>query len=240
MSAALFAQFRLLAGGALTQSQVDGINAILSAPEARGWDRRWLAYALATAWHETGGVMQPVREGFADSDAAAIRAVTRLFEQGRISRNYALRDEATGQSYYGRGLVQLTHKANYAKAGAALDLPLDLQPDLALEPDVSAAILLRGMAEGWFTGKKLGNYFGVVLDDPVSARRIVNGLDKADLIASYHRTILEGIPATALPVPAPAPAPAPPPDLLARIEALEAEVATLKAFRAGVFAAADA
>jgi len=222
MSAALFDVLRRLAGGALTQTQVDGINTLLAAPETRGWDRRWVAYALATAWHETGGRMQPVREGFAASDEGAIRAVADLHRRGKISRNYALRDPATGQSYYGRGLVQLTHRENYARAGVALHLPLDMQPDLALEPDVSAAILLRGMAEGWFAKDynrphTLGRYFNAEIDDPVGARRIVNGQDKALLIAGYHREI-----AAALPQAEPAPpAPSDLSDILARLDALE-------------------
>ena len=218
----LFDVFRDLAGGSLSQQQANGINTVLSAPEASGWDRRWLAYALATAWHETGGRMQPVREGFAASDENAIRAVTRLFEQGRISRNYAARDPETGQSYYGRGLVQLTHRANYARAGRELGLPLDEQPDLALEPDVSAAILLRGMEHGWFTGKKLADYFGVAVSDPVGARRIVNGTDRADLIAGYHARIVAAL---AVEQRVPSVPPPPPHDMaaiIARLEALEA------------------
>lgn len=228
MSAAVFGAFRTLAGGALTQAQVDGINVILAAPEARGWDRRWLAYALATAWHETGGRMQPVREGFAASDEGAIRAVADLHRRGKISRNYAARDPATGQSYYGRGLVQLTHRENYARAGLALGLPLDVQPDLALEPDVSAAILLRGMDEGWFAKDydgphSLRRWFNADTDDPVGARRIVNGQDKALLIAGYHRALVETLPQAVQPQAAP--------DLtaiLARLDALEAWRAAMK------------
>lgn len=199
-----------------------------NAREARDWDRRWRAYALATAWHETGGRMQPVREGFATSDEGAIRAVTRLHEQGRISRNYALRDPETGQSYYGRGLVQLTHRENYARAGRELGLPLERQPDLALEPDVSAAILLLGMERGWFTGKKLADYFPAFTaadGDPVAARRIVNGTDRADLIAGYHRRILPALTQDAQAAPPEvAPPRRPPPDTT-----LEARVATLEA-----------
>lgn len=233
VSAALFAALRTLSGGTLTQEQVDGINVILAAPEARGWDRRWLAYALATAWHETGAKMQPVREGFATSDDAAIRAVTDLHRRGKISRNYALRDPETGQSYYGRGLVQLTHKDNYARAGVRLGLPLADEPDLALEPDVSAAILLRGMAEGWFTGRKLPDYFNASTDNPVNARQIVNGMDKANLIAGYHHRIVGSLPNAAPPANG-----SPDTDLLARVEALEAQVRELIAFQRGVAAAA--
>ena len=45
-----------LFSGTLTQSQVDGLTAILDEWEAKYSDRddRWLAYMLATAHHETG------------------------------------------------------------------------------------------------------------------------------------------------------------------------------------------
>ena len=50
-------------GGRLTQSQVDGLSKILDVWMARGLsDVRWLAYILATTFHETAGKMQPVRE----------------------------------------------------------------------------------------------------------------------------------------------------------------------------------
>jgi hypothetical protein len=44
-----------------------------------------------------------------------------------------------------------------------------------------------GMAEGWFTGKKLGNYITLDKSDFANARRIINGTDKASLIAGYAR-----------------------------------------------------
>ena len=43
------------------------------------------------------------------------------------------------------------------------------------------------MMEGWFTGKKLSNYFDLQKEDWRNARRIINVLDKADLIASYGK-----------------------------------------------------
>jgi hypothetical protein len=49
------------------------------------------------------------------------------------------------------------------------------------------------MAEGWFTGVKLGDYFNENTDDPINARRIINGNDKDELIAGYHDTFLEAL-----------------------------------------------
>ena len=91
-----------------------------------------------------------------------------------------------GQPQYGRGYVQLTWDANYEKADKALGLNGALLKDfnLAMQPTIAAQILVRGCSEGWFTGKKLSDYLP---GDYRGARRVVNGLDKADLIAGYAR-----------------------------------------------------
>src|SRR6478672_9791300 len=119
---------RALFGGRYKQSQVDGLNAILdhwdeAAPDA---DRRWLAYMLATAFHETAREMQPVREAFW------------LPEEWR-------RRNLRYYPYYGRGFVQLTWQDNYARAGAFVGADLVSRPDLALRLDFAAAIMRVGM-----------------------------------------------------------------------------------------------
>ena len=53
--------------------------------------------------------------------------------------------------------------------------------------------MFRGMEQGWFTGKKLGDYFSADTDDPVNARRIINGNDKDTLIAGYHQKFLTAV-----------------------------------------------
>lgn len=175
-------------GGRLTQQQVDGVSAILSA--WNGADDRHLAYILATAFHETGGRMVAVREGFARTDARAREVVSR--------RRYGRPDSVTGHVYYGRGHVQLTWKTNYRKMGEALGIDLVNNPDLALDSAHSVRILIEGMTNGEtgvgdFTSKSLEDYFNASTDDPVGARRIVNGTDKASLIAGYHRNFLDAI-----------------------------------------------
>ena len=60
-------------------------------------------------------------------------------------------------------------------------------PKLLLEPKYAAPILIIGMQEGWFTGKKLSDYITLQKSDFVNARRIVNGTDKAGLIAGYAK-----------------------------------------------------
>jgi len=166
-----------LFGGALQQVQVDGQNMILALWEygAGGTpmnDIRWLAYMLATVYHETAQQMWPNEEYGSDE-----------YLKGK---DY--------YPYYGRGLVHLTWEDNYRYASSALSLvdgrDLVGHPEMARDSLISGRIMFRGMAEGWFTGAKLGGYFNDSKDDPVNARQIINGNDDDELIAGYHRTFL--------------------------------------------------
>ena len=48
-------------------------------------------------------------------------------------------------------------------------------------------ILFEGMILGTFTGKKFADYFSPTKEDWTGARRIINGTDKKELIASYAK-----------------------------------------------------
>jgi putative chitinase len=166
-----------LFGGSLKQSQVDGLTAILDEWETEHWDKddRWLAYALATAYHETDKTMQPIRE----------------YGRGK-GRAYGKPHPITGQVYYGRGLVQLTWYDNYLAMGRAFCADFVSDPDLVMRTDHAVKIMFEGMMRaetniGDFTGKCLEMYFNESKDDPVGARRIINGTDKANLIADHHK-----------------------------------------------------
>jgi len=159
--------------GALSQEQVDGQTVILAVWEYQAGgtpmtDVRWLAYMLATVYHETAYHMWPVTENGSQS-----------YLQGK---EY--------YPYIGRGFVQLTWEDNYRNASSALSLvgnrDLVAHPEVALDSLISCRIMYRGMAEGWFTGRKLGQYFNDAEDDPVNARQIINGNDDDELIAGYH------------------------------------------------------
>jgi hypothetical protein len=177
-------------GGRLSQGQVDGVEAVLTRFSTRGWgDPRWLAYMLATAHHETGGTMQAVRETFAPDDEEAVNRLERAWRAGRlptVATPYWRRDVA-GRSYYGRGLVQITHRENYAKMSRVTGLDLVAEPDLALRLDVSATILVVGMTEGLFSGLRLSDFFSGTKADWTGARKIVNGTDRAKKIAVTAR-----------------------------------------------------
>lgn len=153
--------------GSLSQSQVDGFNALLKAMAA--WPVQYVAYGLATAWHETASTMQPIEE----------------YGKGR-GKKYGVPGKH-GQVAYGRGYVQLTWDYNYEKADTELGLNGALTRDyrFALDPKIAADIMVRGMEEGWFTGKSLASY---PAGDYVNDRRVINGVDKADKIAGEART----------------------------------------------------
>lgn len=165
-------------GGSMTQPQVQGCEAILDAWEqhAPASDPRFIAYSLATTFHETARTMQPIAE----------------FGRGK-GRAYGKPAGPFAQTYFGRGDVQLTWYRNYAlattklRAHGVIDGSVDLAktPDLAMRPDIAAGVLVFGMLEGWFSGRKLGDYFRGTRSDWVDARAIINGKDRAALIAGY-------------------------------------------------------
>lgn len=166
-----FEGFRDRLDSTIEQEQVDGLEFLLSRFESDPqWrDVRHIAYGLATVFHETAGSFQPVEEGYyLGRRAKAFQKTLRYYP------------------HFGRGYVQLTWPANYKKAGKAFGVDLMGNPDLALDPDI-AFKCLGGMFLGWY-GAKLGTYINANKTDYVNARRCVNILDKAGLIAGYARS----------------------------------------------------
>lgn len=166
-------------------------NLIIREAEQQGMLRNQLAYALATAYHETGFSMEPIKETVQinhkdrnPSDEEVIARLDRAFARGQlpwVSRPY------WKDGHFGRGFVQLTHLHNYEKATKKLGVNFVEDPDKALEPCLAAKILIIGMQEGWFTGKKISDYITLQKSNFKSARRVVNGLDRASEIAEYAR-----------------------------------------------------
>lgn len=194
-----------LFGGSLTASQVQGMEAILDEAAKAVIDPRWLAYMLATAFHETARTMQPVietRQADEATNPTVDKAIARLessWAKGRMPwvKSAYWRKDAQGKSWLGRGLVQLTHKANYERMGPIVGADLVGNPDLAMRDDVAVKIMFEGMARGLFTGKKLGDYFTAQSTDWVNARKIINGLDRANDVAGYAKRFYEALQAAA-------------------------------------------
>jgi putative chitinase len=168
-AAAFFKSVRGAFGG-LSQPQVSGFQALLQAFGVARWPLSWVAYGLATAWHETAARMEPVKEAYW------------LSEDWRKTHLHYF-------PWYGRGFCQLTWEANYKRADDELKLggSLVADPDRALEPEIAAEIIRRGMEFGWFVRKALKDYLPLSgsagFDAYCEARRIINGTDKAQVIA---------------------------------------------------------
>lgn len=155
--------------GVLKQGQVDSFNLFFD--EWDGKDKRHLAYILATVWHETAKTMRPIEE----------------YGKGKGKKYEG--------KYYGRGYVQITWEYNYKKATEKNTKGWDFiaHPELMLQVEPSIWVCFEGMKNGWFTGKKLSDYFNSEKTDPVNARRIINGTDKAILISEYYNKFLNSI-----------------------------------------------
>lgn len=163
--------------GRLLQHQVYGMEECLREYERRGMnDVRQLAYILGTIYHEVGRTMQPIEED----------------GKGK-GKGYGRRQRYNGDSYvgdkiyYGRGLVQVTWIDNYERLTKENSNGWDFvnHPELLLQMQPSVWATFYGMLTGMFTGKKLSDYFNEKKADWKNARRVINGLDKADTIASY-------------------------------------------------------
>lgn len=186
-------------GGKLSLRQVHGLSYILDVWEQNhgNWDDRWLAYALGTTHLETGAAMQPIHE----------RGGISYFESNygpnginpKRAKSMGNTQPGDGAKYHGRGFVQLTWKVNYKsmslyltkKHGVEIDLLLN--PDLASQQEYAAEIMFHGMSTGIFTGKKFSDYFSkkpsgsIDKDNWRGARAIINGTDKAEIIANFGR-----------------------------------------------------
>lgn len=147
---------------------------IIEEAKKHGLLRNELAYVLATAYHETAHTMKPVREYGSETYL-------------RKKKYYP---------YVGMGYVQLTWKYNYELASKKLGVDFVADPKKLLDPKYASVILVIGMKEGWFTGKKLSDYITLQKSDFINARRIINGVDKQKEIAEIaikYETLLKEI-----------------------------------------------
>lgn len=191
--------------GHLTPGQVDGMENLLNV-----WESRFasdtsipnptdhLAYDLATAFHETATTMQPITE-------RGPRSYFDKYEPGTtLGKRLGNTVKGDGFQFRGEGHVQNTGRANAAKATKRLNELFNLGIDLVANPEkrgdpfISAMSLFLGNKEGWWTGKKLGDYLIPGRPDFVNARRVVNGTDCAEKIADQARKFKAAIQAAAL------------------------------------------
>jgi hypothetical protein len=174
-----------LFGGSLSTAQVEGMEAILDEwhKNYKENDDRWLAYMFATVHHETDKKFAGIVEYGPDS----------YFKKYDGRADLGNTQPGDGLRFKGRGFVQITGRANYTKYSTVLGVDLVKKPELALEIKNCVKIMFHGMTKGGFTGKKLGDYFKGTTADWVNARRIINKLDKANLIADYAKQFYSAI-----------------------------------------------
>lgn len=189
-----YVAIRLHYGGVIKQPQVQGFEALLTEFERRQLtDIRWLAYILATVFHETDRSMQPIEEygkGRGKDYGKKLK-----YGKGPGKR---IPYDFPDQLYYGRGLAQNTwyeiyqaltiHAMKERKGWDFLNHPELL---LLMEPSVWA--IFHGMTTGLYTGKALADYINPVKCDWKNARRIINSLDRAEDIASYAITFYNAL-----------------------------------------------
>jgi predicted chitinase len=173
-----FAAIRPMFGGSFTTLQVDSITAILDECQKQEvTNPAQVAYIFATAYHECYNPKTPKTR------------LTPMQEFGGMG--YLIRK--VYYPYFGRGFSQLTWEGNYKKEGERLGLNLLAKPDLMLEIPTAANSHVYCMVHGSYTGKKLSDYIGLNSTDFIKARKIVNGTDKADLIAGYANQFLSAL-----------------------------------------------
>ena len=161
----------------LSAKQKQGLESILT--EWRNQvltDKRWLAYILATVYHETGRTMQPIEE----NGKGAGEPYGKKFKYGN-GPGKRVPYEAPDKLYYGRGLTQNTwweiyYKLTLAAHKAGYKWNFLEQPETLLQMDPSIWATFYAMQTGLYTGKKLSDYFDHDTDDSRHARRIINDM----------------------------------------------------------------
>lgn len=132
-----------------------------------------IAHFMGQVTHECAGFR--TTEEFASGAAYEGRADLGNTERG------------DGRRYKGRGLIQLTGRANYREIGGKLGLDLEGNPELAAEPATS----LRIACEYW-TSRRINNPSDY--DDLLKVTRLVNGgLNGLDDRRKYLRRAKEAL-----------------------------------------------
>lgn len=149
----------------------------------------YLSYMLATArWEATWG-----------EDVFCA-----LFEHGSLSyfnqydpvlastsgqREKAIKNGNTkkgdGYKYRGRGLAHLTWKKNYKDASDYFGIDFVKDPDKAAELDNAVPILIWGTMTGGFSEQKITKYIYKNHIDYKAARKVINGSNYDDEVASF-------------------------------------------------------
>lgn len=203
-----------LLGPTISTDEFTGCETILAAAAGK-LPTSWAAYCLATAFHETGGVMAPNIENLNYSTASRImevwpsrfpsiasaqpfvrnaKGLANQVYNGRMGNRPGTND---GWDHRGRGQAHLTGREMYAKLDAELGLggALIRDPDLAMRPDISAQVLVIGMLKGLFTTKKLNDFIAAkpTTKQFTNARVIINPDRNGAKVAAAAEVFFDGL-----------------------------------------------
>lgn len=163
----------------LTKAQGDAVRLIVSECERQMvTDLRQIAYVLGTVYHECR--FKSIKEIRAERGTDVYKMQQRYWPSG----------------FYGRGFSQLTWRKNYQKFSPVVGFDLVKNPDLVLKPEIGSKILVFGMKHGTFVANglesmiNLDRYFNAIKTDWFNARRIVNGIFRAEMVAEAAKKIL--------------------------------------------------
>lgn len=173
--------------GRISQVQVDSVNGILDECQKQGvTNLDMIAYMIGTGWGECR--LRPVREGFKKTDKEARAFIRRQYRKSGGKR-YKYVKIVNDHMYYGRGLVQLTHDFNYELWGILHN------PDKALEPAFAAKVLVVGMLEGSYNGRRKGLAYYLDRPEPdwENARRTVNIRDRWQDFERYAQVVKKAL-----------------------------------------------
>lgn len=170
---------------------LENINGFYSKPTNYKPNLYKVSYMLATARHEayhflTGEYFSERPEvgnvSYFDKYDPVLADTERRRARARLNENT---EQGDGFKFRGRGCVHLTWKKNYRRAKEKFNIDFISNPDFAGDLNYSVPIMIWGMEEGIFTGRKLDHYINTSGIDYVGARSIINAQDQAALIASY-------------------------------------------------------
>lgn len=193
--------------------KIKTLNALVDECARRFMSNEHTAYTCATALRECNLI--PKRESlyyrtaqsirntwptrFANSGAAApytknSRRLANKVYNGRMGNTSGSND---GYYFRGGGLVQTTGRNNFVKASKAMGFDFTKNPTAINELRFAVPLMVSGMIEGRWTGRKLSNYDrhngDAVGFAAIAARAIVNGSDHAVEIAGNYELFLAAI-----------------------------------------------
>lgn len=204
---ALFDAIRIIKGSALTQEDVDAINAALT-----GQSDVFDSVAFFNALRKEFGSLSQYQVDGCNTLLAALKGWPVSWTAYGLATSYHETahtmqpiKELGGEAYFRRmydimgerpakarelGNVKPGDGARYAGRGYVqltgranyTQYGLADNPDDAMKPDVAARVLKDGMEKGRFTVKALKDYLP---GDYIGARRVINGQDQAQMIADY-------------------------------------------------------